>query len=99
MQTKSGKKIYLEIETANLAPAQTRLLGTVCHAMYEALVAKDESEYFNSSAEVLRMCASLIKQSNFGKQKEMPYSDQALEYSLEMLQDYISTSRLIAYDN
>ena len=98
-RAKSRETICLEIDPDLLSSGQVRLLNTVCHSLYQAMITESEGEYFDGSAEALRMCASLIKQANFGQKKTIPYSDQALEYSLEILRDYISASKLVTYDN
>ena len=82
-----------------LPPDQMRQLNTLCHTIYHAAITDDEGEFFEGSAEALRMCASLIKQSRFGRKSSANYAEQALEYSIEMLQDYIETAKIITYDN
>ena len=96
---KNHQTISLKIDTKSLSPDQIRLLNALFHSIYQTVIAKNENEYFTGSAESLRMCAALIKQSNFGLNRDIPYSQQALEYSLEILQEYLDASKLITYDH
>ena len=91
--------ISLKIDTTSLSPDQIRLLNALYHSIYHTVVAQNEEEFFNGSAESMRMCASLIKQSSFGQKRDIPYSQQALEYSLEILREYIDASKLVTYDH
>lgn len=93
--------MQLGVEATQLGPAQLRLLNTLNHLLRKVLTTQDEAEYFDSSAEAMRICASLIKQSAFVEEMDenAVYSDQALEYSIELLQDCMSSSKLIVYDN
>ena len=93
---------HLAIDTSGLGAAQIRLLNSLCHNLRHTLTVENETEYFNGCAEVLRTCAALIQQARFGLvagNPETPYSDQALEYSIEILQEYMEESKLIVYDN
>ena len=99
LKEKNQQTIALQIDASALSPDQIRLLNSLYHAIYQTVVAKSEREYFAGSAESLRMCAALIKQANFGQNRDTPHSQQALEYSLETLQEYIDASILITYDH
>ena len=59
--------------------------------------------FFNGSADLLRMCAALIKQANFTEKLKgidgIPYANQALEYSIDVLQEQIANAKVVTYDN
>jgi hypothetical protein len=97
------KKLKIEIDATELTPKQIRSVKSVMSMMEHVLTTDDESEFFEGSAELMRMIATLIKQSSFSeeysKNKSISYSDQALEYSVDMLQDFISDKKVIRYDN
>ena len=99
LKQKSKQTITLEVDTTRLSSDQARLLKALYHSIYQTVIAGDEEEYFTGSAESMRMCAALIKQSNFGQQGDIPHCEQALEYSLEILREYIDASKLITYDH
>jgi hypothetical protein len=100
---KSISKTNLEFETTGLNPVQVRLLKSLNALLIHLTSTKNEGEFFDESAEVLRICASLIQSANFVKthsQKDkIDYAGQVLEYSLDVLQEYINQARLHQYDN
>ena len=103
MVTRKRKNKTLEIETEGLDQEQIRLLKSLNCLLQYVVKTQNESEFFSGSAEALRICASLIKRSQFieglHRADNVPYAEQALEYSIDVLQEYISTSKVIQYDN
>lgn len=95
--------LELKIDTEELTPEQIRMVKTLHSQLLNLITTDDESEYFTGSAEVMRLCASLIKKSFFSdtqnKFSPIPYSTQALEFSVDTLQDQISSSKVMVYDN
>jgi len=51
----------------------------------------------------MRLCASAIQQSKFvevnEKTSQIPYANQAVEYSRDILDDWITQSKVTRYDN
>lgn len=95
-------KRFLEIDTSGLGAAQVRLLNAMCRNLRHTLTVENEKEYFTGCAEILRTCAALLQQARFDSvagNPHTPYSDQALEYSIEILQEYMENSKLVTYDN
>ncbi|MCK5072628.1 MAG: hypothetical protein KAQ98_04325 [Bacteriovoracaceae bacterium] len=95
--------LTLKVDTEELTSAQIRLIKTL-HSMILHVVTTDkESEFFDGSADLLRMCAALIKQSNFTEklktQNGIPYADQALEYSMDILTEHMTNAKVVTYDN
>jgi hypothetical protein len=97
------RMIKIEIDGTELTPQQVRLIKSVNAMLAHVLVTENEEEYFEGSAEFMRMCAALIKQAHFTENlkgiNNVPYAQQALEYSLDVLQEYVTTSKVITYDN
>ncbi len=99
---KSKKFETITINTEELSPHQVRLIKVVNSLMQHVLSTEEEEEYFNGSSELLRTCASLIKQANFVDQSTkgyIPYAEQALEYGIEILSEHIDDSKVILFDN
>jgi hypothetical protein len=100
---KTEQIMNIEVDTEGLAPAQIRLVRSLHSILVHVLKAEDEDEFFDGSAEFMRLCASIIKQSKFPEQLEnqgeIPYADQALEFSMDILQDYIGEENIVTYDN
>lgn len=101
--TLKEKVIKIEMDGTELTPQQIRLIRSINSMLAHVLVTKNEEEYFEGSAEFLRMCAALIKQAHFTENLKgadnIPYAQQALEYSIDVLQDYVTASKVITYDN
>jgi len=96
------EKTFIEINTSELSSAQIRSIKTLNVLLEHVLTADNEGEYFDGSAEVMRLCASLIKQASFiqnAKMVNIPYAEQALEFSVDVLQDHIATMKVVNYDN
>ncbi len=100
---KNAEKLHIEIDTTELSPSQIRLVRSINVMLKNVLVSDHESEFFEGSAELMRLCAALIKQSRFSddimRSSPIPYAEQALEYSVDVLQDVISNARVVHYDN
>ena len=101
-QTKETK-VRIEIDASELTPQQIRLLKSLNAMISHVLITENEEEYFEGSAEFMRMCAALIKQAHFTENLKgagnIPYSQQALEYSMDVLQEYVTNSKVVTYDN
>ena len=55
--------LKLELDTTDLSPQQVRLIKSLTTMLHHVLVTENEEEYFEGSAEFMRMCASIIKQA------------------------------------
>ena len=101
--TLNAKSIKIEIDASELTAQQIRLIRSLNTMLTHVLLTENEEEYFEGSAEFMRMCASLIKQARFTEelrdQSNVPYAQQALEYSVDVLQEYVTASKVVAYDN
>lgn len=95
--------LTLTFDTTELSPAQVRLVRRMHAMLADLLTTDEEGEYFEGSAELMRLCAAMIKQSHFSDSKlrtaSIPYGEQALEYSMDALQEQMSQSRVLTYDN
>jgi predicted O-linked N-acetylglucosamine transferase (SPINDLY family) len=100
--TAKKEKLYIEIDATELSAAQIRAIKTLNMLLNHTITTDSEGEFFDSSAEAMRVCASIIKQANFVNDmadSEIPYAQQALEFSLDILAEQMSTSKVINYDN
>jgi hypothetical protein len=98
----SDKKLILTLDIEELTPAQVRLIKSVHSTLAHVLTTENEGEYFEASAEIMKICASLIKQSHFantGKKEKIAYADQALEYSMDMLNEHVTTNKSLNFNN
>lgn len=97
------RMIRIEIDGSELTPHQVRLIRSLNTMLAHVMLTENEDEYFEGSAEFMRMCAALIKQARFTENlkdsSNVPYAQQALEYSMDVLQEYVTNSKVVTYDN
>lgn len=94
--------LNFQFDTEQLSANQIRLIKTLNSLLSQVLTTEHESEFFDGSAECMRMCAALIKQAQFctGRSPyDIPYADQVLEYSIDVLQEQMEASQIVTYDN
>ena len=95
--------IRIEIDGTELTPNQVRLIRSLNTMLAHVMLTENEEEYFEGIAEFMRMCAALIKQARFTENLKdsanVPYAQQALEYSMDVLQEYVTASKVVTYDN
>jgi len=99
----SQNELTIQVNTKDLNPGQVRLIKTINTLMMDVATTDNENIFFNHSAEFLRKCASLIQQAKFTMENEhlseIPYAEQVLEYSFDILADQVMTSEITSYDN
>jgi len=94
--------LNINIDTSDLSPQQTRLIKTIIEEIHHVCTTTDEGEFFDGSADLMRMCAAIIKQGTFTSKLKIdgiPYAEQALEYSMDAINDCVDTTKIVNYDN
>ncbi len=100
MEMENHGKLTIDIDTSELTQAQLRAIKTINMLMAHIVTTDEEADYFDGTAEVMRICASLVKQSHFcQKNSSIPYGDQAIEFAIESLTELMESSSVIKYDN
>jgi hypothetical protein len=95
-----NKELHLKLDLEGLTPSQVRVLKSIHSLLASVVAAEDESEYFQMSADLMKKTAEFIKQSNFAlEHKEMAYGDQALEFSIDTLNETLEENGLKNLDN
>lgn len=93
-------ELTIKLSVEELSPTQIRLIKSMTSLMVHALSAEDESEYFETSSQLLKKAAELIKHANFAENhKAMAYGEQAVEYSIDFLNESLSDNKLGNIDN
>lgn len=94
------KELLMKIETEGLSATQVRLVKNIHALLANVLVCDEEGEYFETSAELLKKTAELIKHANFSLQNtKMSYGDQAVEFAVDSLNEKIEDDKLTNLDN
>lgn len=93
----------IELDTSNLSQEKVRLIKTIISEMTKTLTSDNEKKFFTHSAEFMRLCACVIQKSRFVQVNEsvssIPFNQQAIEYSIDVLQEYLEQEKVVHYDN
>ncbi|MBT3980049.1 MAG: hypothetical protein HOE90_01775 [Bacteriovoracaceae bacterium] len=93
------KIIQLDLDISELTPHQVRLIKSLNTMITHMLTADAESEFFNASGNFMQICASLIKLSHFaGDKNAIPYGQQAIEFSIDKLNELLENSDVVNWD-
>lgn len=93
------ENMTIEIDTTNLNELQTRLLKRAVALLNHVNHTEEEPEYFETSSELLRVVAQIIKFSNINKPgSDVEFADQALEFCVDRLADQIYQKELVKFD-
>lgn len=103
MLSNKEKTLNFSFNTEELNPAQIRLIKNLMSHLMNTVTTDEEGEFFEGSAEIMKLCAALIQNANFSerfkKVNKIPYAEQALEYSVDLLQEHMTNSKVLNYDN
>jgi hypothetical protein len=76
------------------------LVKSIHALMANVLSAEEEGEYFETSSELMKKTAELIKHANFAlTNKNMSYGDQAVEFSVDTLNESLDENKIQNLDN
>ena len=97
MFSKENQKPKIEIDTSKLRPSQIRLLKNLNEMLTHVITTKDEADFFDGSAEFMKIFAELVKGARFSSEREqfenIPYSQQVLEYAMDQLTESMENHR------
>jgi hypothetical protein len=97
------KPLTINFDTTELNPQQIRLIKSICSMLGHVLTTDDECDYFDGSADLMKLVAGVIKQANFStewnKDTDIPYADQALEFCMDMVSDQLQGTTFLRHDN
>lgn len=93
-------ELQLKLNTEELTPKQVRLIKAMHALIANVVTADDEGEYFETSAQLMKKAAELIKHSSFAENNPtINYAEQAVEYAVDFLQDALDENNLGNIDN
>lgn len=102
MQSLSQKntELLLKVDTEELTPTQVRLIKTIHSLLANVITADEESEFFETSSELMKKTAEIIKHSSFAAEnKQMAYGDQAVEFAVDTLNESMDENKIQNLDN
>ena len=101
-KTIETKYLDIKIDSEHLSANQIRLIKAINSMITHVLTTSKEDEYFDGSADLIRMCGALVKQALFTEintKSSIPYGEQALEYAVDLLKEHMEQSKVVTYDN
>lgn len=99
-QNRKEKEVTMKMDTDGLTTVQVRLIKSIHALMANVLASDEEGEYFDASAELLKKTAELIKHANFAvENNNMSYGDQAVEFSVDTLNESMDENKVHNLDN
>jgi len=97
------KNTNFEIQHKNLGPEQLRLTKSIITELTKMMETNQENQFFHSSSELMRLIATAIEFSSFVDYQSsistIPFGPQAIEYSIDVLTEYMENNKHIQYDN
>lgn len=96
-----ANKVIINFDESKLSAAQVRLIKTMNALLLHNMTTENEGEFFDSCAELMRVCAGIINQSKFPSEakENIPYAKQAIEYSIDILQEHVEEDKITRLDN
>ena len=94
--------LSIKVKTQKLTPQQVRLLKSAQSLLTHVLTTNNESDYFEASAELLKIFSSIIQHAHFSaahKDSGIAYDEQVLEYAFDSLREVLSEKSLKTFDN
>ncbi len=98
--SKKEQEIVIKLNVEDMSPTQVRLLKNITSLLANVVSADEESEFFDTSSELFKKVAELVKHSQFAEaNRKINYGEQAVEYSIENLNETLDSRNLHNIDN
>lgn len=98
--SKKEQELLIRLNIEEMTPAQVRLLKNITALLTSVVSADEEAEYFDSSSELFKKVAELVKHSHFAEtNRKINYGEQAVEYSIDNLNETLDSNSLRNIDN
>lgn len=98
--SKPEQELLIKLNIEDMTPTQVRLLKSITSLLSTVVSADEEGEYFDTSSELFKKVAELVKHSQFAeKNRKINYGEQAVEYSIDNLNDDLDSKNLQNMDN
>lgn len=98
-----GKKeheLLIKLNVEEMTPRQVRLVKNITSLLTSVVSADEESEFFDSSSELFKKVAELVKHSQFAESnRKINYGEQAVEYSIDNLNEALEGNNVHNIDN
>jgi hypothetical protein len=100
MHQLNKNEILIKLNVEAMSSTQIRLLKNITSLLTNVVSADEEAEFFEMSSELFKKVAELVKHSQFAEtNRQMNYGMQAVEFSVENLNETLESRNLNNIDN
>lgn len=97
---KKEQELHIKLNVEEMTPTQVRLIKNITSLLTNVVSADEESEFFDASSELFKKVAELVKHSQFAEtNRKINYGEQAVEYSIDNLNESLDGQSLHNIDN
>ncbi len=97
---KKEQELLIKLNVEEMNPTQVRLIKNITALLTSVVSADEEAEFFDSSSELFKKVAELVKHSQFAEaNRKINYGEQAVEYSIDNLNESLDGQSLHNIDN
>lgn len=98
--SKKEQELVIKLNVEEMTPRQVRLVKSITSLLSNVVSADEEAEFFDASSELFKKVAELVKHSQFAEtNRNINYGEQAVEYSIDNLNETIEGRNLHNIDN
>lgn len=98
--SKPEQELLIKLNIEDMSPTQVRLLKSITTLLSTVVSADEEGEYFDTSSELFKKVAELVKHAQFAdKNRNINYGEQAVEYSIDNLNETLASNGVHNMDN
>ncbi len=97
---KKENELNIKLNVEEMTPTQVRLIKNITSLLTSVVSSDEEAEFFDSSSELFKKVAELVKHSQFAEtNRKINYGEQAVEYSIDNLNETLNGQSLHNIDN
>ena len=98
--SKKEQELVIKLNVEEMTPTQVRLLKNITSLLTNVVSADEEAEFFDTSSELFKKVAELVKHSHFAEtNRNINYGEQAVEFSIDNLNETLDGNSLHNIDN
>lgn len=98
--SKKEQELVIKLNVEEMTPRQVRLVKTITSLLTNVVSSDEEGEFFDASSELFKKVAELVKHSQFAESnRNINYGEQAVEYSIDNLNETLEGRNLHNIDN
>ena len=97
---KKEQELIIKLSVEEMSTTQVSLIKKISSLLTAVVSADEEAEFFDTSSELFKKVAELVKHSQFAEaNRKINYGEQAVEYSIDNLNDTLNGQSLHNIDN